>query len=249
MRKSYFLFATLMTLMFSMNTQAQLYVNEFMASNDVSFPGPQGDFPDWIEIYNAGPEAVMLGGYYMSDDLLDPEAMFMIPDTYPDSVTVPAGGHLLFYANKGEATSVMNLNFKLSGGGEQVGLWAPDASVLDTLTYGEQTADTSFGRMVDGDSEWVLFTTSTPGAPNSEGIIISVISYSNADFTQLSVYPNPSTGSEVDFNKTVNLQVYNLAGKRLFAANNTSRLDVSNFNSGMYLIQTDEGELVKLIIR
>ena len=50
-----------------------------MASNDGAFPGPQGDNPDWIEIYNAGAEAVMLGGYYLSDKLDDPEAMYQIP--------------------------------------------------------------------------------------------------------------------------------------------------------------------------
>ncbi len=145
----------------------ELYINEFMASNDLALPGPDGDYPDWIEIYNAGAEAVMLGGYYMSDDLVDPEAMFMIPDTYPDSVTIPAGGHILFYANKGEETSVLNLNFKLSGGGEQVGLWNPDQLVLDSLSYGEQFADTSFGRYMDGTDNWYLMTDFSPGATNT----------------------------------------------------------------------------------
>ena len=70
MKKNYFLMNGIMAIVLSLfvmtNTmQAQLYINEFMASNDASFPGPQGDYPDWIEIYNAGSEAVMLGGYYM----------------------------------------------------------------------------------------------------------------------------------------------------------------------------------------
>ena len=226
-----------------------LMINEFLASNDFSFPGPEGDFPDWIEIYNAGSEAVMMGGYFMSDDLTDPAAMYQIPDTYPDSVTVEAGGFILFYANKGEASSVLNLNFKLSSGGEQVGLWAPDESVIDSLTYGEQQADTSYGRVFDGAAEWVFFSTSTPNEPNDGGIVVSVISYSNVDFIPLSVYPNPVIGSEVNFNKIVNIQVYNMAGQRLFVDNNVSRLNVDQFQPGLYLIQTDEGELVKLIIK
>lgn len=226
-----------------------LMINEFMASNDFAFPGPENDFPDWIEIYNAGSEAVDLSGYFMADDLADPTAMYEIPGTSPDSVTVEAGGYILFFANKGEETSVLNLNFKLSGGGEQIGLWAPDQSVIDTLTYGEQQTDTSYGRVVDGASEWVFFSTPTPKAPNEEGVIVSVISYSKANFTPLSVYPNPVIGSEVNFNKTVNIRVYNLAGQRLFADNNVSRLNVDQFQPGLYLIQTDEGELVKLIIK
>ncbi|MCF8367381.1 MAG: lamin tail domain-containing protein, partial [Bacteroidales bacterium] len=72
MKKYYIFLSTMMvTLIFCLSpinsANAQLYINEFLASNDVSFPGPQGDYPDWIEIYNAGSEDVMLGGYYLYD--------------------------------------------------------------------------------------------------------------------------------------------------------------------------------------
>ena len=173
MKKSYLLFATLIMFMLSMSLHAQLFINEFVASNDAVFPGPAGDYPDWIEIYNAGDEPVMLGGYYMADNLTDPEAMYQIPDTYPDSVTVAAGAYILFYANKGEAGSVLNLNFKLGSGGEQIGLWNPSKEIVDSLTYGEQTTDVSFGRMPDGSDHWQFFTehekvgfTASPGRSN-----------------------------------------------------------------------------------
>ena len=172
MKKNYFLVSRMMIVMLSFFlltnvAYSQLYINEFMASNDVSFPGPQGDYPDWIEIYNAGTEAVMLGGYYMSDVLDDTAAMYQIPDTYPDSVTVAAGGYILFYANKGEASSVFNLNFKLSGGGEAVGLWDASSTLIDSYTYGEQTTDISFGRYPDGADEWGFMSDITPGASNA----------------------------------------------------------------------------------
>ena len=60
MKKIYFFINGIMSItmchlfVLTNTVQAQLYINEFMASNDVSFPGPQGDYPDWIEIYNAG---------------------------------------------------------------------------------------------------------------------------------------------------------------------------------------------------
>ena len=68
MKKNYFLMNGIMAIVLSLfvmtnSMQGQLYINEFMASNDFAFPGPQGDFPDWIEIYNAGNEDLMLGGY------------------------------------------------------------------------------------------------------------------------------------------------------------------------------------------
>jgi len=184
MKKNYFLMSGMIALicsfiLLSNTVQAQLYINEFMASNDVSFPGPQGDYPDWIEIYNAGSEAVMLGGYYMSDKLDDPEALFQIPDIYPDSVTVAAGGYILFYANKEEGSSVLNLNFKLSGDGENIGLWNTSEELLDSYTYEAQTTDVSFGRFPDGSDNWAFMPNITPGAMNENPEPAEVILYIN----------------------------------------------------------------------
>lgn len=171
--------AIVLSLFVMTNTmQAQLYINEFMASNDASFPGPQGDYPDWIEIYNAGSEAVMLGGYYMYDTL-DVTVAYQIPSTYPDSVTVPAGGYILFYANKEEDRSVLNLNFKLSGSGEQIGFWNPDMAVVDELTYGDQTTDVSYGRYPDGTDNWAFMPNITPGASNEAPTSAEVILFIN----------------------------------------------------------------------
>jgi len=150
-----------------------------IASNDFAFPGPEGDYPDWIEIYNGGEEAVMLGGYYMSDDITDPESMYMIPDTYPDSVTVEAGGFILFYANKEEASSVFNLNFKLSGDGESIGFWSPEQVFVDSLTYGPQIADTSYGRFTDGTDNWFMMPDYTPGESNRNPSSIGEIEEQN----------------------------------------------------------------------
>jgi hypothetical protein len=166
--------------------EVELYINEFMASNDSAFPGPQGDHPDWIEIYNAGTEDVNLGGYYMYD-ALEVSAAYQILSTYPDSVTVPAGGFIVFYANGDPGTSVMNLDFKLSGDGEQIGFWAPDMSVVDTLSYTEQVTDISYGRYPDGSNVWFMMPNYTPGATNETTSINEV----NSNVSQLGNSPNP----------------------------------------------------------
>ena len=49
--------------------QQSLYINEFMADNSATIAdSTDGSYDDWIEIYNAGSEAINLSGYYMSDD-------------------------------------------------------------------------------------------------------------------------------------------------------------------------------------
>ncbi len=261
MKKNYFLVSGLLTLVLSLflmtsNVNGQLYINEFMASNDAALPGPQGDYPDWIEIYNAGSEAVMLGGYYMADDLVDPEAMYEIPSTYPDSVTVPAGGFILFYANKGEETSVLNLNFKLSGGGEQVGLWNPNQEVIDTLTYGEQTTDVSYGRYPDGGDAWYFMETFTPGASN----IWVGIDENKVNASLMQNFPNPFAGeTNINFSLNnadqVNITVYDLTGAevavvtndRYTAGNHSVKWNASNLNAGYYFykLTTSTGSVVK----
>jgi len=162
-------------------TDVELYINEFMASNDFAYPGPQGDFPDWIEIYNAG---------FMSDKLDDPEAMYQIPDTYPDSVTVAAGGFIVFYANKNEdvSYSVLNLDFKLSGDGEHVGLWSPQEVFLDSITYGPQTEDISYGRFVDGSNNWFMMPDFSPGEANR---YVDAIIENESNISLSQNYPNP----------------------------------------------------------
>ena len=57
-----------------------LYINEFMADNQTTIADPDGagGYPDWIEIYNAGPTAIDLGGMYLTDDPGEP-TKWMIP--------------------------------------------------------------------------------------------------------------------------------------------------------------------------
>ncbi len=235
----------------------ELYINEFMASNDFAVPGPQNDYPDWIEIYNAGDEDVMLGGYYLADDLVDTGAMYRIPSTYPDSVTVPAGGFIVFYANKGQESSVLNLNFKLKGSGEQIGLWDPDMNILDSLTYGPQSTDTSFGRYPDGSATWYVMPDYTPGAPNR---YTNAVPENPGNILQAQNFPNPFGGvtqiaftlSEPD-NAVVTVYSYTgakvalLARKQFSAGRHTLNWDASHLPPGTYFytIQTSKGTLVK----
>ena len=63
----------------------------------------------------------------------------------------------------------MHTNFKLSKGGEAIGLFNTDAKgnlPIDTVTFGEQTTDISYGRIYDGGAPWVFFENPTPGSQN-----------------------------------------------------------------------------------
>src|SRR5262245_29043923 len=45
-----------------------LLVTEVMAVNDSTLADEDGEFPDWVEIYNAGGNTVDLNGWYLTDN-------------------------------------------------------------------------------------------------------------------------------------------------------------------------------------
>lgn len=142
-------------------------INEWMADNATSLVDPAtGSYDDWFEIYNPSNAVANLAGYYLTDTLTN-HFQFQIPPGY----TIPPHGFLLVWAdNKPSANTNTNpdlhVNFKLDKAGEAIGLFAPDGTAVDALTFGAQTTDVSEGRYPDGGAARVFMTTRTPRTNN-----------------------------------------------------------------------------------
>lgn len=138
-----------------------LNINEFMVSNVHFRLNPfMSDFEDWIELYNAGESPIELGGLYMTDDLSDPFKWQIAgnPVIQPKS----------FYIIWADGLSYENhASFKLSGDGEQIGLYRADGTIIDTITFLRQPNDISFGRFPDGGDAWYYFSNPTFQNSNS----------------------------------------------------------------------------------
>jgi len=150
-------------------TGVPLVINEFMASNtsDSNIHDPYGDYDDWIEIYNFGDTPIDLGGMYLTDDLGNP-TKWQIPTGYPSETTVPADGFIVFWADDETTEGHLHTNFKLSADQEAIGLFDTDGSTaIDTISFGEQTTNISYGRYPDATDNWRFFHTPTPGADNN----------------------------------------------------------------------------------
>ncbi len=156
---------------------ASLAINEIMASNGATKADPQGQYDDWIEIYNHGDLPVDIGGMYLTDDLARP-TKWRIPTTDPALTTIAAQGYLLIWADGETAEEGLHASFKLSADGEDVGLFAADGTTrIDSTSFPKQTRDISYGRYPDGSDDWRYFATATPGAENKgayDGIIDEV---------------------------------------------------------------------------
>ncbi len=139
-------------------------VNEFMADNLSTIADGEGAFEDWIELVNLSNVEVDAGGLFLSDDPENPDQWKI-----PNGTTIPARGYLLIWADNDSGDPGLHTNFKLSKGGEFLGLYSstPTGNVpLDTLSFGAQITDVSFARSADGLGEFASDLSPTPESYN-----------------------------------------------------------------------------------
>lgn len=142
-----------------------VFINELLASNSGGLADEAGQHDDWLELFNAGAAPVDIAGFYLTDDLGQP-TKWQVPANQPAMTTIPPGGFLLVWLDGEMAQGLLHANFKLSAGGEGLGLFAADGTPLDTLTFGPQTSNISYGRSTDGGGSFAFFTVPTPMASN-----------------------------------------------------------------------------------
>ena len=141
-------------------------INEFMASNDNCIADEFGNYPDWIELYNPTNTAFDVGGMYLSDS----GNIWQIPDNDPDKTTINPHCYLLIWADGSPELGTLHVDFKLSADGESAILYENDGStIVDSISFGPQTTDVSFGRFPDLSDNWKLFSEPTPGKTNGVG--------------------------------------------------------------------------------
>ena len=142
------------------DVSGQVIINEFQALNTSFIQDPDfQDFPDWIELFNGNDSVIDISGYFLTDNLLVSNKWEIPADT-----KIQAGAYLVIWAD-GENVE-LHSNFRLSGSGEEIGLYNPGGNLIDSVTFGIQQSNISYGRM-SGNS-WVFFTDPTPGETNAE---------------------------------------------------------------------------------
>ena len=147
------------------------YISEFMASNQRTLTDENGDYSDWIEIYNPSAVTVNLDGWQLRDS----GNTWRFPPT-----NLAGGAFLVVFAsekNRAIAGARLHTNFRLNTGGERLALEKPDGTVASEYNpYENQVPDVSYGYAHFGDgplytagTNAIYFTRPTPGAPNIGG--------------------------------------------------------------------------------
>ena len=146
-----------------LNGQNNLIITEFLASNSTQLQDEDGDYPDWIEIYNPNDFGVSLSGWSLTDN----KAVYT-KWTFPDFTIEGKQYIVVFASGKDRKSAINNLhtNFQLSSTGEFLALSNPGGTVITTIfinNYPAQYTDISYG-LING--EFVYLNTPTPGAAN-----------------------------------------------------------------------------------
>ena len=218
----------------SSTTTENIFINEFLAKNNTVNVDEFSENDDWLELYNNSSDTINLHNHYLSDDL-DNLTKWKFSD---NDILVAPNDYLLIWCDNDESQGVLHTNFKLSGNGEFIALTNPDGvTVIDTLAFGEQLEDISFGRFPDGSSQWIEMSPS-PGYSNIEGLSTNNSAMIPNKYYLYPNYPNPfnpitSFVYDLPKHSQVKVSIYNTLGREIKTLVNREQ------NNGSYIIQWD----------
>ena len=145
-------------------------INEFMALNEATLSDENGEFSDWIELYNPSGSSVNLQGWALTDDISIP-FKWLFP-----SITLQSGQYLIVFASSKDrsiAGGELHTNFNLKGTGEFLALVQPSGISATEFNpaFTPQQSGFSYGYFKES---YMEFRFPTPGKENSSlsGIVI-----------------------------------------------------------------------------
>lgn len=210
----------------------EITINEVMAQNTSTITDPAGQFEDWIELYNTTSSPLLLDGLFLSDSTTNLQKW-----QFPNGITIEPGGYLIVWADEDLTETGIHADFKLSASGENVVLSKADATIVDTVTFGAQTANISYARNPNGIGN---FVTQAPTF-NINNESLSVDEPEVADY-KIAIYPNPASGNIniISAFTIEKIEIYNMLGQIIQIhreSSNQLSISVENLSSGTYLVK------------
>ena len=133
-------------------------INEVMAVNQSTLQDGDGDFSDWLELYNAGSQAVDLTGYGLSDDPAD-----LLRWRFPQTTLEPGQYLIVFLSGKESREGELHAGFKLAAEGESLCFSDASGRLIQQVEFDILKADQAWAR--DANGAYAL-ATPTPGRAN-----------------------------------------------------------------------------------
>jgi len=226
----------------NLSVTGNLVINEFMANNETTAADENGEFDDWIELYNNGNQPISLSGYFLSDDNNNLDK-WALPDTI-----IEANNYLVIWADKDEKQGSLHTNFKLSASGESIYLVSSSGNVIDEINFSEQQADLSFGRYPNGTGDFIeMYPSFSRENLSTQTGIEDAHSKQLRSFVLKQNYPNPFNSStaitfSLQTENRITLKIFNTIGQvvatlveeELQAGNHILHWEADDFPSGIY---------------
>ena len=193
-------------------------INEILAKNTSVNIDENGEFDDWVELWNYSDISVDLSSHFLTDKYDN-----LTKWEFPDSNAVLGPGEFkLIWCDEDQEQGDYHTNFKLSSSGEFLALVLPDGqTILDSITFPAQDNDISFGR-IEGDEDQWIFMSPSPLNPNESLNLDDDITFPTK-FKLKKIYPNPFNSSfQIDLfieesNTDISTKLYSITGAEVLS--------------------------------
>jgi hypothetical protein len=207
-------------------------INEIMASNSTTVQDPNGEYDDWIELYNNSNQPKDISGFFLTDNPTNLDKW-----EFPANTVIPPGGYFIVWADEDSSQGAYHCNFKLSASGEQLWLLNPAMEIVDSVSWGQQVTDMGYARVPNGTGPFIIQQPTFSYNNNLTGI---------AEISQeltMELYPNPAKDFvRINLSRIQDhqkLEVTNIAGQTVYTATAKSKMAIntSSWEAGIYFIR------------
>jgi len=123
--------------------KGKLYISSIVAKNNTLKEDNNGEYSDYIELYNGYSYQINLNNYHLSDNEYATKKW-----TFPNIIINPKE-HLIIYATGNDNCDIpkriCHTNFKLNSTGETITLTDPYGNIINKFTYPTQYNDIPYG--------------------------------------------------------------------------------------------------------
>ena len=149
----------------TMVSDGALIINEVMADALSGIADEDGEYSDWVELYNTSNQTVSLSNYALSDNETKP-----LQWRFPDGAVVAPHGYYLVYCSgknrRDDPTAIPHTNFRISAEHDTLVLCDGRGRVVDRVIIDNLPADSSYAR--DENGMFSVHSMATPGRSNQD---------------------------------------------------------------------------------
>ncbi len=220
-----------------------IVINEVMASNTSTVTDNNGQYEDWIELYNRGTAAVDLQGWYLTDTPFEPTKWQL-----PGGTVLEPNAYMIVWADEDASQGAMHANFKLSASGESVLLFDPDTALADQVDFDAQETDMGYARVPNGTGAFIIQAPTYAANNNNVGLNES------GAVRMLRAFPNPSSSAftlQWPGTEAEQVTLYDAMHRQVWQGllRPNGRIDVSGLSSGTYTAVVAAHRLRLVVVR